>query len=74
MKNYENVDKSKSKVFGIFRDNPPTINMEDMDVLIQRIASALSVGAPIDDIRDSMNVDDDIFFLAFQAAEILLDD
>ncbi len=47
--------------------------MEDMEVLIQRIASALSVGAPIDDIRDSMNVDD-IFFLAFQAAEILLDD
>lgn len=48
--------------------------MEDMEALIQRIASALSVGAPIDDIRDSMNVDDDIFFLAFQAAEILLDD
>lgn len=28
MKNYENVGKSKIKVFGIFHDNPPTINKD----------------------------------------------
>jgi hypothetical protein len=47
----------------------------NMDELIQRIARALGAGATLEQIRESIDdkfVPDEMFFLAFKSAELLL--